>query len=142
METESGLTDDEYRKLQDAFLPLDNETAEFAGRTHASYSRWNHGIPRRRFLYVGEDGITRCVDVTPIVYTRGPRDDSGHATFVKRKAPEFLFGVAAWKDGDRGRRIWHREIDRRATLPEPEELRAMLQQMLELVNSIREEDLT
>ncbi len=138
----SGLTSVQIDELQRMFSPADDECEQFARRTHAQYSREYHGHPHRRFLYAGHDEVTRCILISCGYYTRGTDDASGRPTFVKRDLPVFIFDAMAWKDDDSRRKSWHREIERSATLPKPQDLRAMLQEMLELINAIREEDLT
>ncbi len=136
------ITPEEYQRFEAVLSLRTEEWADFAKRTGAEYTLWFHGRPQRRFLYVRQDAIHRLIIVAPLVCQQGRNDESGRPTFLKRDAPEFGFGTMAWKDENGRRKSWYREIERRATLPQSQDLRAMLQQMLELVNSIGEEDLT
>jgi hypothetical protein len=92
-------------------------------------------------VYTGTDGITRVIEIAPIDYDRHTNQQTGSVSFVKRQVPEFVFYLVAWKDENMRRRIWHKNFERRTTLPHPREIGVILQQMLDLVSTIGESDL-
>lgn len=79
---------------------------------------------------------------SPKLYKSIVNETLGTKDFVKLECPEFLVGAGAWKDEAGKRRHWHRIIDIRPALPSPDELKVLLEQMYNLLNSIGDKDLT
>lgn len=119
-----GLSDQQFAALDRELSVLDSHLNAFAGNTNGQSIRNYHGA-ERRIEYHDADGLHRAILISPVTHGRS--------------VPEFILGVAAWRDHPR--RSWHRIFDRRTVLPDSGEIGTILRNMYELVTRVTDADL-
>jgi hypothetical protein len=125
----SDMSEQEFRQLDACFTSSDDTIERYAEKIGGKYIRNDHGIPGRRVDYESDDKISRTLWFSARVRKQDSKID-------------FAIAVMAWKDESGKRRHWHRKLEIRPTLPSPDELTILLDDMYKLLNSISDKDLT